>query len=58
MNTVQAIFDWKCVAALGVGAVGVILAIKVDPSDAKEALVAVADALSMGTIRIDADSRS
>ena len=57
MTAYQLRFDWKFVAAVGVSAVGIILAIKVDPMDAKDAFVSLADAVAVNVTRISDSSK-
>lgn len=52
MTTCQFFFDWKFVAAVGASAVGIILASKVDPMDARDTLVSIADAVAMDITKI------
>lgn len=43
---IQLIFNWKSFAAIGVAVAGIILAVKVDSSDARDALVSSTSAVS------------
>ena len=49
---IQLILNWKSFAAIGVAAAGIILATKVDPLDARDALVSSTSAVSDAIARM------
>lgn len=54
MNTTVSL-DWKFVVALGAATVGIILAAKLTPTDAKEVLTRMVDTRTARTIALTGD---